>query len=101
MEGEKGKAYEEIVGFCRILLEVIMRWYIFLPVLLVSLGLWVLLGRFFAGVIVWLVEGGWYLWIDRYEAWWEGVRMPVLLSVGVLILAYLILSGLDWRRRDG
>ena len=78
-----------------------MRWYIFLPVLLVSLGLWVLLGRFFARVIVWLVEGGWYLWIDRYEAWWEGVRMPVLLSVGVLILAYLILSGLDWRRRDG
>ena len=67
-----------------------MRWYIFLPVLLVSIGLWVLLGRFFAGVIVWLVEGGWYLWVDRYEAWWEGVRMPILLSVGGVCLVFLV-----------
>ena len=69
-----------------------MRWYIFLPVLLISLGLWVLLGRFFAGVIVWLAEGGWCLWIDRYETWWEGVRMPVLLIVGVFSLIFLVVS---------
>jgi len=70
-----------------------MRWrWIFLPLLLVSLGLWVLLGRFFSWAIIWLVEGGWYLWIDRYEAWWEGVRMPILLVVGVLSLGFLVVN---------
>ena len=68
-----------------------MRWRpIFLPLILLGglMCLWIYRGLNI--VAVWLVEGG----IDRaltyYEAWWEGVREPILLGVGIMIAFFLL-----------
>lgn len=38
--------------------------------------------------------GNLYLAIDYYEAWWDGVRMPILLVVGVLCAGFFVFSAI-------
>lgn len=70
---------------------------------LVSLGLWFMIVKGLSVVVVWFCEGGWCKFINAYETWWEAVRMPILLSVGIMITFFLFSIAIgfvaDWRGR--
>lgn len=70
----------------------IKSYHLILSILIFSVIAWFLIAKGFSLALVWLVEGGWYRAIDRYESWWEGVRMPILLVVGVLGLGFFVAS---------
>ena len=69
---------------------------IFLPTMFLALAIigYFLVLRGFSMTVVWLVEGGWYQLINNYEAWWEGVRMPILLIVGALCARFFVFSAI-------
>ena len=51
-----------------------------------------LIFRGFALAVVWWVEGGLNWVLTHYETWWEGVRMPILLGVGILCAGFFVFS---------
>ena len=53
-----------------------------------------LIFRGFALAAVWLVEGGWYRFIDGYELFWSKVCEPILLVVGVLCAGFFVFSAI-------
>lgn len=70
-----------------------MRWRpIFLPLILLGglMCLWIYRGLNI--VAVWLVEGGLDRALTYYETWWDEVRMPILLVVGVMIAYFFVVS---------
>ena len=38
----------------------------------------------------WCVEGGLDRALTYYEAWWDGVREPILLGVGIMIAFFML-----------
>ena len=69
---------------------------LFLPVMLVFIVLaWFLVFfREFALAAILKVEGGFAWGLDYFEAWWEGVRMSILLVVGVLCAGFFVFSAI-------
>ena len=57
---------------------------------IISLGLWFMVVKGFSVVVVWFCEGGWYKFINGYELWWDGVREPILLGVGIMIAFFML-----------
>ena len=72
-----------------------MRWRpIFLPLILLGglMCLWIYRGLNI--VAVWLVEGGLDRALIRYELFWDEVRMPILLVVGILCAGFFVFSAI-------
>ena len=69
---------------------------LFLPVMFLIFAIigYFLVLRGFSMAIVWLVEGGWYRFINGYELLWDKVRMPILLVVGVLCAGFFVFSAI-------
>ena len=69
---------------------------IFLPAMFLALAIigYFLVLRVFSMATVWLMEDGWYRFIDGYELMWDKVRMPTLLIVGVLCAGFFVFSAI-------
>ena len=70
---------------------------------IVSLGLWYMIIKGFSAMAVWFCDGGWYRFIDGYEAVWDKIREPVLYAVGIMIAFFVFYAVIgfvaDWRER--
>lgn len=65
---------------------------IFLPLILIGGLMWFMMVKGFSLAAVWFCEGGWYRFINAYETRWEGMRIPILLVVGILYAVFFVVS---------